>query len=90
MSTYIYFIIFCAVMVFSPGPMTVLLMSIGADNGLKKTLPAQLGASAAYFISLLIFAIGLTSFLQNHLIILKVVQYVGLLISYIMEKFKFI
>lgn len=64
-------------MVFSPGPMTMLLMGIGIEHGFKKTMPAQLGASSAYGISLLIFAVGLTALLQQHTLILKMIQYVG-------------
>jgi threonine/homoserine/homoserine lactone efflux protein len=69
-------------MVFSPGPMTMLLMGIGIEHGLKKTMPAQLGASSAYCISLLIFAVGLTSLLQQYTLVLKTIQYVG--VAYIL------
>ena len=74
---YLYFIIFCTAIVFSPGPMTMLLMGIGIEHGFKKTIPAQLGASSAYGISLLIFAVGLTALLQQYTFILKIIQYVG-------------
>jgi len=74
---YVYFLLFCAAIVFSPGPMTMLLMSIGMQHGLKKTMPAQLGASSAYCISLLIFAVGLTSLLSHYTIVLRFIRYVG-------------
>lgn len=77
-------------MVFTPGPMTMLLMSIGADNGFKKTMHVQLGASTAYLISLIILAIGLISLLKGFPFVLRVIQYIG--VCYIlcfetMEKF---
>lgn len=80
-ANYLYFVIFCLIMVFSPGPMVMLLMNIGVEYGTKKTMSAQLGASSAYLISLLIFAVGLTSLIQSHIILVKFVQIVG--VSYI-------
>lgn len=77
LANYLYFVTFCVIMVFSPGPMVMLLMNIGVEHGTRKTMPAQLGASSAYFLSLLIFAVGLTSLLQSHTVILKAVQAVG-------------
>lgn len=81
-ANYIYFLTFCIIMVFSPGPMVMLLMNIGVERGTKRTLPAQLGASTAYFISLVIFAVGLTSLLQTHGVILKIIQIIG--VSYVL------
>lgn len=75
---YTYYTVFCIMMVFSPGPMTMLLMTIGAENGLKKTMPAQLGASSAYFLSLCIFAVGLTALLQQYYLVLKIIQLIGI------------
>lgn len=77
LANYLYFVTFCVIMVFSPGPMVMLLMNIGVEHGTRKTMPAQLGASSAYFISLLIFAVGLTSLLQSHTGVLKAVQLIG-------------
>jgi homoserine/homoserine lactone efflux protein len=79
---YLYFVLFCFTMVFSPGPMAMLLMSIGIEHGLKRTIPAQLGASSAYLIYLVVFAIGLTAILQNNPLILKVIQFTG--VSYLL------
>ena len=62
--------------------MVMLLMNIGVERGTKRTLPAQLGASTAYFISLVIFAVGLTSLLQTHGVILKIIQIIG--VSYVL------
>ena len=76
---YLYFLVFCSIMVFSPGPMTILLMGIGIDGGLKKTLPIQLGASSAYAFSLLIFSVGLTALLQQHQAVLLAIQWIGVL-----------
>lgn len=79
LTSYYYYIIFCIMMIFSPGPMTLLLMNISIEYGMKKTFFAQIGASSAYFISLLIFSVGLTALIQQHTLILKTIQYAGVL-----------
>ena len=39
-SSFSYFLVFCASMTFSPGPMTLLLLSLGLRAGLRQSLPA--------------------------------------------------
>jgi threonine/homoserine/homoserine lactone efflux protein len=63
--------------VYSPGPMTMFLMNNGIQYGIKKTLPALYGASTAYFVSILIFAFGISNFLNQHLILLELIKYIG-------------
>ncbi|MDE1166467.1 MAG: LysE family translocator [Pseudomonas sp.] len=82
LTSYLYFIVFCASMTFSPGPMTLLLLGLGLNNGLKSSLPAQLGASLAYLISILIFAVGLSELLQDHAGINRSLQLIG--VAYIL------
>ncbi len=79
---YLYYLIFCTLMVFSPGPMTIFLMTVAANNGFTKTLLAQLGASSAYLVSLLIFTVGLTAVFLKYEFILKFIQIIG--VSYIL------
>ena len=45
LSSFLYFLLFCATMTFSPGPMTLLLLSLGLKDGLRSSIPAQVGAS---------------------------------------------
>ena len=72
-----YFLIFCATMTFSPGPMTLLLMGFGMQQGLKRSIPVQLGASAAYLLSILIFAVGFAEIVKGNPLISRGIQYIG-------------
>ena len=72
-----YFLIFCATMTFSPGPMTLLLMGFGMQQGLKRSIPVQLGASAAYLLSILIFAVGFAEIVKGNSLISRGIQYIG-------------
>ena len=72
-----YFLIFCATMTFSPGPMTLLLMGFGMQQGLKRSIPVQLGASAAYLVSILIFAVGFAEIVKGNSLISRGIQYIG-------------
>lgn len=81
--TYLYFFIFSAAMTFSPGPMTMFLLSLGLKDGLKKTIPAQLGASTAYLISIVVFAIGLSRLVRDNLVVMQLIQIVG--VGYILH-----
>jgi homoserine/homoserine lactone efflux protein len=81
--TYLYFFVFAAAMTFSPGPMTMFLLSLGLKDGLRKTIPAQLGASTAYLISIVIFAIGLSRLVRDHFIVMQLIQIVG--VGYILH-----
>jgi len=72
-----YFLVFCATMTFSPGPMTLLLMGFGMQEGLKRSMPVQLGASAAYLVSILIFAVGFAELIKGNPLISRALQYIG-------------
>ncbi|KID12158.1 amino acid transporter, partial [Rhodobacteraceae bacterium PD-2] len=54
LSSFLYFLLFCTTLTFSPGPMTLLLLSLGLKGGLRNSIPAQVGASVSYLISILI------------------------------------
>ena len=77
LSSFLYFLLFCATMTFSPGPMTLLLLSLGLRDGLRSSIPAQIGASVAYLISILIFAVGLSELIKGNLAITQGIQVVG-------------
>ena len=76
-ASFAYFLVFCATMTFSPGPMTLLLMGFGMQEGLKRSMPVQLGASAAYLVSILIFAVGFAELVKGNVLISRAIQYIG-------------
>ncbi|MFP3497947.1 LysE family translocator [Pseudomonas sp. SIMBA_059] len=82
LSSFLYFLVFCATMTFSPGPMTLLLLSLGLRDGLRRSIPAQVGASVAYLISILIFAVGLSQLIKGNVVITQTLQVVG--VAYIL------
>ena len=77
LSSFLYFLLFCATMTFSPGPMTLLLLSLGVRDGLRRSIPAQIGASVSYLISILIFAVGFSELIKGNLAITQGIQMVG-------------
>ncbi|NER60713.1 LysE family translocator [Pseudomonas sp. MAFF212428] len=76
-SSFSYFLLFCASMTFSPGPMTLLLLSLGLKAGLRESLPAQLGASVAYLLSILVFALGFSALVQGYPLVRQLIQALG-------------
>nr|WP_314570114.1 LysE family translocator [uncultured Pseudomonas sp.] len=82
LSSFLYFLLFCATMTFSPGPMTLLLLSLGLRDGLRSSIPAQIGASVSYLISILIFAVGFSELIKGNLAITQGIQLVG--VAYIL------
>ncbi|MGR3890361.1 LysE family translocator [Pseudomonas sp. 1152_12] len=82
LSSFLYFLLFCATMTFSPGPMTLLLLGLGLKDGLRSSIPAQLGASVSYLISILIFAVGLSTLIKGNPAITQTLQCVG--VAYIL------
>lgn len=82
LSSFLYFLLFCATMTFSPGPMTLLLLGLGLKDGLRSSIPAQVGASVSYLISILIFAVGFSQLIQGNLAITQTIQCVG--VAYIL------
>ena len=76
-SSFSYFLVFCASMTFSPGPMTLLLLSLGLRAGLRQSLPAQLGASVAYLLSILVFALGFSTLIHGHPVVRQLIQALG-------------
>ncbi|MFL1482136.1 LysE family translocator [Pseudomonas grimontii] len=82
LSSFIYFLLFCATMTFSPGPMTLLLLSLGLKDGLRSSIPAQIGASVSYLISILVFAVGFSELIKGNLAITQGIQIVG--VAYIL------
>lgn len=79
LSSYLSFLILVFTIVFSPGPMTMFMMSNGMKMQYHKIWPVLIGANNAYLISIFIFTIGLTEVLQKNIFILKTVQIVGLI-----------
>ena len=82
LSSFLYFLLFCATMTFSPGPMTLLLLSLGLKSGLRSSIPAQIGASVSYLISILIFAVGFSELIKGNVAITQGIQLIG--VAYIL------
>ena len=82
LSSFLYFLLFCTTLTFSPGPMTLLLLSLGLKGGLRNSIPAQVGASVSYLISILIFAVGFSELIKGNLAITQGIQIVG--VAYIL------
>lgn len=82
LSSFVYFLLFCATMTFSPGPMTLLLLGLGLKAGLRSSIPAQLGASVSYLISILVFAVGFSELIKGNQAITQSIQIVG--VAYIL------
>lgn len=82
LSSFLYFLLFCATLTFSPGPMTMLLLSLGLKDGLRRSIPAQIGASVSYLISILIFAVGFSELIKGNVAITQGIQLVG--VAYIL------
>ena len=82
LSSFLYFLVLCSTLAFSPGPMTLLLLSLGLKDGLRHSLPAQFGASVAYLISILIFAVGFSELIRGYPLITQGIQLVG--VAYIL------
>ena len=82
LSSFLYFLLFCATLTFSPGPMTLLLLSLGLRDGLRRSIPAQIGASVSYMISILIFAVGFSELIKGNMAITQGIQLVG--VAYIL------
>lgn len=88
--TYLSFLVLVITIVYSPGPMTLFLMSNGMQRKFKEAWPILLGANHAYLISIIIFAAGLSGLLQKNIWILKLVQIIGIIyllyLSYVQWK----
>ncbi|MFC6298956.1 LysE family translocator [Pseudomonas sp. CCM 7893] len=82
LSSFLYFLLLCTTLAFSPGPMTLLLLSLGLKDGLRRSLPAQFGASVSYLISILIFAVGFSELIKGYPLITQGIQLVG--VAYIL------
>lgn len=82
LSSFMYFLLFCTTITFSPGPMTLLLLSLGLKDGLRRSIPAQVGVSVSYLISILIFAVGFSELIKGNLAITQGIQLVG--VAYIL------
>lgn len=83
LSSFFYFLLFCATMTFSPGPMTLLLLSLGLRDGLRSSIPAQIGASVSYLISILVFAVGFSELIKGNPSITQAIQVIG--VAYILH-----
>lgn len=76
---YIAYFILVTTVVYSPGPMTLFLMAKGMGSQFRQVWPVLIGASNAYLLSIVVFALGLATLLQQNKVILKSFQIAGII-----------
>jgi len=69
--------IFSFVMSFSPGPVNLISLSIGLNQGFKTALPFVSGATIGFTILLFCLGLGLGSFTQQFPVIMNLLSIVG-------------
>jgi threonine/homoserine/homoserine lactone efflux protein len=69
------FIVFAAVMLFTPGPNNVMLMASGVNFGFLRTLPHMLGVSLGFALMVFLVGIGLGSLFQIYPLLYEVLKY---------------
>lgn len=79
LSNYLSFFILVLTLVYSPGPMTMFMMVNGMKMQYRNIWPILMGANHAYLLSIIIFALGLTTLLQQNILLLKGVQITGII-----------
>ena len=77
LSLYPAFFIFALIMVTTPGPANLLLMSSGAQHGLLKSLPFVAGVTIGKLFLTIGLGIGLLSLLNSNPIIINLIKIVG-------------
>ena len=68
---------FSFVMSISPGPVNMMIITSGINNGFKRTFSFISGASIGFTLLLVVIALGLKSFLDEYPIFLEYLGYIG-------------
>lgn len=71
------FLLFAAVMLFTPGPNNIMLMSSGLNFGFARTLPHMLGVSLGFGLMVFLVGIGLGAIFQIYPALYWVLKYAG-------------
>jgi threonine/homoserine/homoserine lactone efflux protein len=71
------FLLFAAVMLFTPGPNNIMLMSSGLNFGFARTLPHMLGVSLGFGLMVFLVGIGLGAIFRIYPALYTVLKYAG-------------
>jgi len=71
------FIVFAIVMLFTPGPNNIMLMTSGLNFGFARTLPHMLGVSLGFGLMVFLVGIGLGAIFQIFPVLYVILKYVG-------------
>ncbi len=71
------FILFAVVMLFTPGPNNIMLMTSGLNFGFARTLPHMLGVSIGFGLMVLLVGIGLGAIFQVFPVLYTILKYAG-------------
>jgi threonine/homoserine/homoserine lactone efflux protein len=71
------FILFAIVMLFTPGPNNIMLMSSGLNFGFGRTLPHMLGVSIGFGLMVFLVGIGLGAIFKIYPALYTVLKYAG-------------
>ena len=71
------FILFAVVMLFTPGPNNILLMTSGLNVGFARTLPHMLGVSIGFGLMVFLVGIGLGVIFKIYPVLYTVLKYAG-------------
>jgi threonine/homoserine/homoserine lactone efflux protein len=71
------FLLFAVVMLFTPGPNNIMLMTSGLNFGFARTLPHMLGVSIGFGLMVFLLGIGLGAVFQIYPALYTVLKYAG-------------
>jgi threonine/homoserine/homoserine lactone efflux protein len=71
------FLLFAAVMLFTPGPNNIMLMTSGLNFGFSRTLPHMLGVSLGFGLMVFLVGIGLGTIFKIYPALYTVLKYAG-------------
>ncbi|HLL27047.1 MAG TPA: LysE family translocator [Xanthobacteraceae bacterium] len=71
------FILFAVVMLFTPGPNNIMLMTSGLNFGFSRTLPHMLGVSIGFGLMVFVVGIGLGAIFKIFPVLYAVLKYAG-------------
>jgi threonine/homoserine/homoserine lactone efflux protein len=71
------FILFAIVMLFTPGPNNIMLMTSGLNFGFVRTLPHMLGVSLGFGLMVLLVGIGLGAIFKIFPVLYTILKYAG-------------
>ena len=69
------FVVFAAVMLFTPGPNNVMLMTSGVNYGFFRTVPHMLGVSVGFALMVFLVGVGLGSLFEIYPLLYDVLKY---------------